>query len=257
MLKSLAGVAGMALASYGVDLLIRGIDKLIVTTDEHREQLAGIKTEYDGIAASLERVGARAKETKEQMAEIEKGGVTQEEQPVYRTLVEDSVESIKQQGVLSMDAQQKNLEAAHQFVKTMESAYAGTAVIVDEESTKALREEIDPSYNAPTQYKTVSQQEKQLDDIRQLARAGLRDGGSALPQQIGERCGGNRREAAAALADVEGRFIVFQRVCRRGAVQRLYHPVGWHEEGQFTQVGGGFRYGRDQRRRLQMIGQRG
>ena len=69
VLKSLAGVAGMALASYGVDLLIQGIDKLIVTTDEHREQLAGIKTEYDGIAASLERVGARAKETKEQMAE--------------------------------------------------------------------------------------------------------------------------------------------------------------------------------------------
>ena len=171
MLKSLAGVAGMALASYGVDLLIQGIDKLIVTTDEHREQLAGIKTEYDGIAASLERVGARAKETKEQMAEIEKGGVTQEEQPVYRTLVEDSVESIKQQGVLSMDAQQKNLEAAHQFVKTMESAYAGTAVIVDEESTKALREGKAASYYAPTQYKTVSQQEKQLDDIRQLARA--------------------------------------------------------------------------------------
>lgn len=170
-LGTLASMGLMVAASFAIDTIIQGIDELIVTTEEHREQLAGIKAEYDSIAASLDNVNARAEQTRVQMAEYEKGGVTEEEQPAYQKLVEENAEFIREQGVLGMDAQAKNLEAARQFVDTMESAYSGTALIEDEAATAAAQAAAKPGEFVPTRYKEVSQEEKQLHDIRLLEEA--------------------------------------------------------------------------------------
>ena len=114
MLKSLAGVAGMALASYGVDLLIRGIDKLIVTTDEHREQLAGLKNDYSGVAAALDNVNA---------------------QQEYDQLIEERAGQTEDKAFLSASERAKQEAVRAEFAATMKSAVGSTVTFTNPSGT--------------------------------------------------------------------------------------------------------------------------
>lgn len=135
VLKSLAGVAGMALASYGVDLLIRGIDKLIVTTDEHREQLAGLKNDYSGVAAALDNVNAQAAQTESRLESIAEGGVTEQEQQEYDQLIEERAGQTEDKAFLSASERAKQEAVRAEFAATMKSAVGSTVTFTNPSGT--------------------------------------------------------------------------------------------------------------------------
>ena len=135
VLKSLAGVAGMALASYGVDLLIQGIDKLIVTTDEHREQLAGLKNDYSGVAAALDNVNAQAAQTESRLESIAEGGVTEQEQQEYDQLIEERAGQTEDKAFLSASERAKQEAVRAEFAATMKSAVGSTVTFTNPSGT--------------------------------------------------------------------------------------------------------------------------
>ena len=135
VLKSLAGVAGMALASYGVDLLIQGIDKLIVTTDEHREQLAGLKNDYSGVAAALDNVNAQAAQTESRLESIAEGGVTEQEQQEYDQLIEERAGQTEDKAFLSASERAKQEAVRAEFAATMKSAVGRTVTFTNPSGT--------------------------------------------------------------------------------------------------------------------------
>ena len=142
VLKSLAGVAGMALASYGVDLLIQGIDKLIVTTDEHREQLAGLKNDYSGVAAALDNVNAQAAQTESRLESIAEGGVTEQEQQEYDQLIEERAGQTEDKAFLSASERAKQEAVRAEFAATMKSVVGRTLTADTEDAFDLTNESV-------------------------------------------------------------------------------------------------------------------